>query len=373
TMVLLVGGGLFLRALQRAVDIDPGFEAQHVLSADFNLDPSGYAASKQTELQQRLLDRMRALPGIEHAALAALVPLDLSRMTFGDFQVAGAPEGQLTPFANLVSPGFFQTLAIPLRGRDFDAHDAAGGAEVCVVNDALAHQLAQDGDVLGRSFAYQSGSERHMLTVIGITPNGKYASLSEGSEPFLFLPLAQWPRAEASLLMKGTQPDDTFAQQLRAEMHALDASLPAAQVRPLEDILALSLLPQRIAGMTSLALGAIGLLLAAVGLYGLIALHVAARTREFGVRLALGASPARIMREVVRRGARLSLIGLAIGTLLSLGGAVLVSGLLYGATLGDSLAFIGASALLAGVALLASYLPARRAARIEPLTALHHA
>ncbi len=373
TMVLLVGGGLFLRALQRAVAIDPGFEAQHVLTADFNLDPSGYAASKQTDLQQRLLERMRALPGIEHAALAALVPLDLSRMAFGDFQVAAAPGGELTPFANLISPGFFQTLAIPLRGRDFDAHDADGSAEVCVVNDALAHQLATDGDVLGRSFVYQSGAQRHTLTVIGITPNGKYASLSEDSEPFLFLPLTQWPRAEASLLIKGTLPVDTFAQQLRSEMHALDVSLPAAQVRPLEDILALSLLPQRIAGMTSLALGAIGLLLAAVGLYGLIALHVASRTREFGVRLALGASPDRIMREVVRRGARLSLMGLAIGTLLSLGGAVLVSGLLYGANLGDSLAFIGACALLAGIALLASYLPARRAARIQPLTALHHA
>jgi predicted permease len=372
TMVLLVGGGLFLRALQRAVAIDPGFEVKHVLSADFNLDPSGYATTKQADLQQRLLDQLRAAPGIEHAALAALVPLDLSRMEFGDFQVAGAPEGELSPFANLVSPGFFQTLAIHLQGRDFDIHDSSGAAEVCVVNDALAHQLAPDGDVLGRSFVYQSGKDRHTLTVVGITPNGKYASLGEGNEPFLFLPLAQWPHAETSLLVKTAQPADTFAQQLRTVTHVLDASLPTAQVRPLEDILALSLLPQRIAGMTSLALGVIGLLLAAVGLYGLIAMHVASRTREFGVRLALGASPTRIASEVVRRGARLSATGLACGTVLSLGGAVLVSGLLYGASIGDALAFVAAAASLGAVALLASYLPARRASRIAPLTALRH-
>ena len=301
-----------------------------MLTAEFNLEPSGYAEAKQLELQRTLIDRARAMPGVDRAALAALVPLDFSRMQVGDFQLPGTSR-ELSPFVNLVSPGFFQTLDIHLQGRDFDTHDVKGATEVCVVNATLAHRLAPDGDVIGRSYAFGSTKDHHTLTVIGVTPDGKYASLSEDSEPFLFLPLAQWPRAETSLLVKSALPANTFAAQLHEVMHAVDASLPSARVQSLADILALSLLPQRIAAMTSLALGTIGLLLAAVGLYGLIAMYVAARTREFGVRLALGASPRRILTEVVRRGALLSGIGLALGTLLALGGAALVSGLLYGA------------------------------------------
>jgi ABC-type antimicrobial peptide transport system permease subunit len=175
-----------------------------------------------------------------------------------------------------------------------------------------------------------------------------------------------------ALIVKTRLPASALATQLRDAMHATDPSLPSAQVRSLADILALSLLPQRIAALTALALGAIGLLLAAVGLYGLIAMHVTARTREFGVRLTLGATPARILSDVVRRGALLSGVGLAIGTLLSLAGSALVSGLLYGATAGDALAFVVAVVLLAGVALLASWLPARLAARTAPMVALRH-
>jgi ABC-type antimicrobial peptide transport system permease subunit len=188
----------------------------------------------------------------------------------------------------------------------------------------------------------------------------------------MFLPLAQWPRAEMSLIVKTRLSAAALAATLHDAMRAIDPSLPRAQVRSLADILALSLLPQRIAALTSLALGAIGLLLAAVGLYGLIALYVAARTREFGVRISLGATPARILSDVVRRGAILSAVGLLIGTALSLGGGLLVSDLLYGATPGDALAFVGAALLLAAVALFASYLPARLAARTAPLVALRH-
>jgi ABC-type antimicrobial peptide transport system permease subunit len=188
----------------------------------------------------------------------------------------------------------------------------------------------------------------------------------------MFLPLAQWPRAEMALIVKTRLPANTLGAALREAMHATDPSLPPAQVRSLADILALSLLPQRIAALASLALGAIGLLLAAVGLYGLIAMHVTARTREFGVRLSLGATPARILSDVIRRGAVLSAVGLVIGTLLSLAGGTLIAGLLYGATAGDALAFVAAVVLLAVVALLASYLPARLAARIAPMVALRH-
>jgi predicted permease len=373
TMLLLVSGGLFLRALQRGAAIDSGFNPQQLLTSDFNLDPSGYTETKQLQLQAGLLDRVRALPGVEHAALAALIPLDVSqRMEFGSFQVPGIPEDALTPEANLVSPGFFETLDIKLRGRGFDAQDVKGSAEVCVVNAALAHRLAPDGDVLDRSFRFGSGKDFRTLTVIGIAPDGKYTSLSQESEPFLFLPLAQSPRAQTSLIVKTALPANAFAGPLRGELRALDASLPAGQVHPLTDVIALSLLPQRIAGMTSLALGSIGLLLAGIGLYGLIAMHVVSRTREFGVRLALGASPQRIQSEVLRRGALLSGTGLTIGAVLSLGAALLVSSLLFGANAGDAIAFLAAGTVLAVIALCACWLPARRAAAVDPVVALRN-
>jgi ABC-type antimicrobial peptide transport system permease subunit len=167
-------------------------------------------------------------------------------------------------------------------------------------------------------------------------------------------------------------PANAFAAQLRAEQHALDASLPVAPVHPLGDVVALSLLPQRVAGVISLALGGIGLLLAAIGLYGLIAMHVASRVREYGVRIALGATPRRVLREILRRGAWLLGFGLAIGLLLSLGSARLMSGLLFGTGIGDLPAFLGAALLLAATAMFACWLPARRVARIAPIEALRN-
>jgi predicted permease len=372
TMVLLAGGALFLHALQRAATIDIGYDVRRVAAIDFDLGPSGYAAPRQLALQDELLERTRATSGVEQAALAKIVPFNLDRMMFGDFQVDGAT---FTPFANLVSPGFFATLGTPLQGRDFDAHDSVDSAPVCIVNAALARRLAPNGDVLGRTFAFgDAGETPQQLTVVGVAPSGKYASLGEADEPFLFLPLAQMKKAEAqtALLVRSTLPADAIAQRLREVWHALDPNLPAPAVRPLEQILGLSLLPQKIAGLVSGALGLVGLLLAALGLYGLISIQVARRTREIGVRLTLGASPQRIQREVLRRGARLSVLGLAVGGLLAVGGALLVSELLFGFDLGAVAALALAASVVAATALFASWLPARRAARIQPVEALRY-
>ncbi|MEP7042514.1 MAG: ABC transporter permease [Dokdonella sp.] len=372
TLVLLVTGGLFLRAMERATTIDLGFNAENVLVAEFNLRPSGYEESQQLRLQQSLVEHARTLPGVEQAGLAAVTPLSLNRMEMGSFQVAGASKDEVSPDVNLVSPGYFATLEIKLRGRDFDAHDAKGSGAVGVVNTALAHRLDADGDVLGRTFSYGDGNDLRQLTVIGIAADGRYASLSQADQPFLFLPLAQWPNAETSLVVKTSLPANTFARQLHAALRTLDGSQPDGQVHPLSDFISLSLLPQRIAGLMSLALGSLGLLLAVIGLYGLISMHIASHTREFGVRLALGASPGRILREVMRRGARLLVIGLTIGALLSLGCSRLISGLLFGPSVGDASVFAIGAIGLAAAALLACWLPARNAARTAPMEALRH-
>ncbi|MFT3790560.1 MAG: ABC transporter permease [Rudaea sp.] len=372
TLVLLIGSGLFVRALERAAAIDIGFDANHVVSMDFDLEPSGYDEAHRARLQTALLERVRTIGGVEQAALASILPLSFNRMSIGCVHGAGFGKDELCPDVNLVSDGFFATLGMSLRGRGFDTHDVAGGTNVAVVNETLAKRLAPDGDALGRSFAYGEDKDARTLTIVGVVPDGKYSSLGEDKQPFLFLPLAQSPSAMASLLVRSAQDSPALARALADAVREVDRSLPVAQTHPLADTLALSLLPQRIAGLVAGALGALGLLLAAIGLYGLIAFHVASRTREIGIRLSLGAAPRRVLRDVLWRGGRLVGIGLVAGEAIGVGLAVLVSGLLFGAQPGDVLAFAAAGLVLGLVALPACYVPARAAVRIDPAVALRH-
>jgi len=372
TLVLLIGSGLFVRALERAAAIDIGFDANHVMSMDFDLQPSGYDEAHRARLQTALLDRVRATGGVEQAALASILPLSFNRMSFGCVHGAGFSEDELCPDTNIVSDGFFATLGMSLRGRGFDTHDVADGAKVAVVNETLAKRLAPDGDAIGRSFAYGEDKDARTLTIVGVVADGKYASLGEDKQPFLFLPLAQSPMATTSLLVRSAQDSSALAHSLADAVRETDRTLPIAQTHPLADTLALSLLPQRIAGFVAGALGALGLLLAAIGLYGLIAFHVASRTREIGIRLSLGAAPRRVLHDVLWRGGRLVGIGLVAGEAIGIGLAVLVSGLLFGAQPGDVLAFAAAGLVLGLVALPACYVPARQAVRIDPAVALRH-
>lgn len=372
TLVLLIGSGLFVRALQRAAAIDVGFDAKHVVSADFDLEPSGYDEDHRARLQTALLERVRAIGGVEQAALATVLPLSFNRLSLGCVHGAGFGEDELCPDVNVVSDGFFATLGMDVRGRVFDTRERADGAKAAVVNETLARRLAPDGDAIGRSFAYGEGKDARTLTIVGVVADGKYASLGEDKQPFLFLPIAQTPMAQASLLVRTAQDSPALARALADAVREVDRTLPVAQTHPLEDTLALSLLPQRIAGLVAGALGVLGLLLAAIGLYGLIAFHVASRTREIGIRLSLGAAPRRVLRDVLWRGGRLVGIGLVAGEAIGVGLAVLVSGLLFGAQPGDALAFAAAGLVLGLVALPACWLPARQAVRIDPAVALRH-
>jgi predicted permease len=370
TTVLLIGTGLFGHALHKAQSVDVGFRVDGLVNADLDLGPRGYEDARAQQVAAAVLAEVRARPGVEAAALARVLPLTMSSMSLG-VVVDGTPiERALSPAVNVVSDGWFETLGIPIVGRGFRSDDVAGREDVAVINRQLAERLFGAGDALGRSFRYGEPDAARTLRVVGIAGDGRHASWHEDPEPFLYLPLAQWPTSELNVVARTALPPADATATVVDAMLAVDPDLPRPQVHAMTDTVAISLLPQRLAGLVSALLGALGLLLAALGLYALVAQHVAARTREIGVRLSLGASPSRIAREVAGRGARLLGVGAALGLLLALALARFAEGVLFGVDAGDGIAFAAALGLLAAVGLAACLPPARRAARIEPSVAL---
>lgn len=368
-VLLLVAAGIFMRALVQSSSIAPGFEVDRVVAADLDLEPTGYEAKKALATANDVLERVQAMPGVESAALVRLLPLTLSTMGFGGIEMA-AGEEELSPDANVVSPGYFRTLSISLQGRDFARTDAEGAGDVVVVNARLAKRLFGVAPAIGRTFRYGDADDRRTLTVVGIAADGKYNSLWEEPKLAMWLPAAQWPTAQLNLVIATPRDPGEIAAQLRGVLAAVDRDLPAPQAHAMRDVIAISLLPQRIASWVAGSLGAIAALLAAIGLYGLVAYQVTARRREIGVRLALGASPRRIGKEVAGGAAKLIAIGLGIGLLLSLALAQLLASQLFGASAGDVLAFAGGIAVLVVAAVVACAAPVQRATRVAPIDAL---
>lgn len=370
TTFLLVGAGLFAQALSKSQQVDIGFEPRATYNADLDLEPSGYPQDRQQQVLSAVLERVRAIPGVEQAALARVVPLTLNQMSYGVVQHEGASEHDFSPSMNIVSPGYFETLGMSLAGRDFTDADRAGAADVVVVNRRFAERVFGTADALDRTFRYGSPDAPRTLRVIGVVGDGRYASWHEQPEPFLWLPLAQWPAARQNILLRSPLPHAELARALAATIASVDPDLPLPQVYAMQDTIALSILPQRIAAAAGGAIGALGLLLAALGLYALMAQFVAACTREIGVRLSLGATPARMARDVAWRGGRLSLLGLALGLMGGSALAIAAESMLFGVDAGDVVAFAGAALAIVVCAALACAGPARRAARIAPAVAL---
>jgi predicted permease len=248
SLVLLVAAGLFMRSLQRAAEIDPGFRSENVSYAEFDLQPSGYAEDRAQALATSLLARVRALPGVESATLTGVLPLSLNRMGMGAARTQAAPDRLLEPDTNTIGTDFFGTLDIALRGRDFTDADKAGGEDVAIVNQAFAEQLFGRSDAIGQSFELGFGESWRRLRVVGVAADGKYASLSEERTPFLFLPHAQWPRLSLHVLVKSGATPAVLERALRNELARLDPNLPLPTVHALDEVTALSVLPQRIAG-----------------------------------------------------------------------------------------------------------------------------
>jgi predicted permease len=373
SLVLLVAAGLFLRALDRGHRIDPGFDANGVAVASLDATSWGYDDARARPFYRALREQVAAIPGVTSVTYAEKLPLVFnSSMSEIHVDGAAAPAGDRRPGArvryDLVDADYFATIRMPLvAGRAIDAGDDERAPRVAVVNQTLARLHFADGGAVGRTFRFDG----QRVTIVGIARDAKYASLSEdAAPPMAYFPISQHWRPSRSLLVRSALGAEQLAPAIQRAVRALDPALPRPMVSTLRYENRIVLLPQRVAAMVTGALGGVGLLLASVGLYGVIAYSVNRRTREIGIRLAIGAGRGDVLGMVVRDGMRLAGVGVVVGVALAAGATRLMRSLLFDVSPLDAATFGAMSLLFVAVALLASWLPARRAASADPRVAL---
>jgi predicted permease len=377
SLVLLICAGLFLRALHRATQVDPGFDMNglHALSMDLSL--AGLKEANGTDFANRFLERVRVLPGVDSASWAWSVPLDGGGRGLGGLQIPGreTPDerGSWDADWSVVTPGYFRTMGIPLlRGRDFSEQDRGSGRQVAIINETAARAFWPDQDAVGKLARYGDPSDpasMQTIEVIGVARDQKYRSLGDQPRNFVFLPLRQRYIGNLALMVRTPNPAAAIPS-IRAALREMNPNLPILNVMSIREYAALSTFPQRLASWVSGSLGALGLLLVGLGVYGVTAFSVARRTREIGIRVALGAGRRDVLRMVFGQGLRLAGLGVAIGLVLAAAAAQLLASLLYGLSPLDPLTFGSVAAAVLSVSALATWLPARRATAVDPLSAL---
>jgi macrolide transport system ATP-binding/permease protein len=374
SLVLLVSGGLMLRALQRAESIELGFNPQNAIEISYDLRLQGYDEGHGREFQKRLLEQLRSTPGVEYAGAADLVPVDLhfSRdAVFIEGQTIERGSGVPRAMSSRVSPGYLQAMGTRLRqGRDFTGQDDEKALPVAIINETFARRFWPDQTPLGKRFRL-GDADSPLWQVVGVTEDGKYAGLNEAAQPWVSRPLSQAYTGTNTVIVRTGRDPQKMLTLVRQQVQQLDPHLPLS-AKTLSERLALPLLPARVAAVVLGSFGLLALMLAAIGIYGVMSYAVSSRTREIGVRLALGAQSSHVLRLVIGEGMRLAVVGAVIGLFLSLLLARLMKSLLFGVSALDPLTYAGVAALLVGVALLACYVPARRATRIDPMTALRN-
>jgi predicted permease len=369
--VLLLCAGLALRGLQRAQQIDPGFNPRQAVEVSFDLGLQQYDRERGREFQRQALERARSLPGLQAAALTARPPLGSNQLGKGVFIQGDEPKNaNRAPIVltTSISLDYFRTMETRLlQGRDFTAQDVAQSPPVAIVNEAFARRFWPGENPIGKRFNFTTGN---WIEIVGVAQDGKYSSVDEKSESFVYLPLAQNYEGQVTLIARGADDPNLLTAAIRNAVREVDGNLPLYNARTMVEHMELPLQPSRIAATALGGFGALALLLAAVGVFGVMSNAVTQRTREIGVRIALGAGSMEILKLIVGQGALLVGIGVVIG----LGGAVLgtrlLANYLFGLSALDPLTFVGVTALLTATAFLACYVPARRATKVDPMVVL---
>ena len=379
-VMLLVGAGLLIRSLNRLSRVDLGFEPEHMLTASFDLSETRYNLDQQDQFVRDFFNRVNALPGVTSAAGAIPLPLSHSALavTFNMLDHPVPEENEPAARFAVVTPGFFETMKIPLiRGRIFDTRDQRNSAPVMIISQEFAREFYPNEDPIGRRIkigASDATTRESYRTreVIGIVGDVRSSDLATAPRATYYIPLPQLMWGPPTVLVRTAGDPAAVTDEVRKVLGAMDADAPLYDVRTMDDYLAMDLGRERFQTTLLTLFACIALLLTAVGLYGVMAYAVAQRTHEIGVRMALGAPSAAVLRMVLRRGAFLTLAGVGIGVVSALALAKVIESLLYQIPPRDPLTYVVVCITLSGVALLASYIPALRATRVDPMYALRY-
>ncbi len=374
--VVLIAAALFLRGLQAARDLNLGFRPARLLMQSFDLGLQGYNEERGLRFQKQLLERVRALPGVDAASLAQHVPFSYNiviRQHWPENSPARLTDGHAAVALSAVEADFLKTMGTPvLRGRDLLPTDDERAPHVAVINEAMAKAFWPGLDPIGQHF-HRDWAGSPPIEVVGVVATGKYVMITEDPKPYYYTPIAQAYDTPVTLVVRSAGDPRSLLRSVGDAVHALDPDLPVYGTATMEDHLLSSffaLMPLRGGAFLAAVQGAIGLLLAILGLYAVVSYGVTSRSREIGVRVALGASRSDVMRFVSREGLRLTLIGLAAGLVMAVALSFVLSRVLFGVHAIDPLAFPAVLLLLAATAACACYFPARRAMRVDPVVAL---
>ncbi|HEV2176676.1 MAG TPA: ABC transporter permease [Terriglobia bacterium] len=379
-LVLLVGAGLLMRSFLRLLEVPEGFDPSRVLALQISLPRARYSEPRQRDIfVKQILGGIRSLPGVRSASVVTRLPLNPGGSA-RSIEIEGRPPQpgeDLTMDYSVVSPDYFRTLHIPLEGRDFSAHDDARSPGVVIINQTMAKTFWPGQDAVGKRLKMDDPDNDTSVSnapreIVGVVGDVRQRDLSRPSRPIFYAPYAQDPWPFMDIAVHAAGDPSALSSEVQRAIQSVDKDEPVYNVRTMQEIVARSVSPRRFNMLLLGLFAALALVLAAIGLFGVMSYSVSQRTHEIGIRMALGAERGRVLKAVLAQGLKLTLAGLGAGLVISLALTRAMASLLFGVRPADPVTFAAVAVVLTGVALLASYLPARRATKVDPVVALRH-
>ena len=376
SLLLLIGAGLLARSLYNLKNLDPGFRTENLITFAVDASINGYPQPRTQDLYARTLEQILRVPGVRSASMAEVAPLtgDRSQSTIHVEGYKAKEEENMNPDDNWVGPGYFSTMGIPLiAGREFTKRDVLGAPKVAIINETLARYYFGKENPLGRRFGFGGHQKKADIEIVGVVKDEKGVGLRDEVPRFVYIPYMQDPTVtELTFYVRTAQAPEQMGNALRRAVQQLDPNLPVFRLKTMDTQINDSLFTERLIAGLSIAFGMLATLLAAIGLYGVMAYTVARRTREIGIRMALGANRGKVIAMVMKEVALMAILGIAAGLPIALGLSRLIRAQLFGLAPHDPFTVLLSVFALAGVSLLAGYLPAARATRVDPVTALRY-